>query len=107
MAEQSPIARFHEKTISYTYDNGWSFTNTFDGHTRISEVPGRGVLREHVEMVELRPDLYFVSWVDDEMGLIAQTIDLDMGTVLAAIPTDDNKSQVLKGTLTNIEGPAR
>lgn len=103
MTEQDPIASFHEKTISYTYDNGWSFTNTFDRHTRISEVPGRGVLREQIEMAELRPNLYFASWIDDEMGLIAQIIDLENGTILAAIPADDDSTQILSGTLTKIE----
>lgn len=103
MTNRDPIDRFHKKTISYTYDNGWSFTNAFEGNTRISEVPGRGVLREQIEMSELRPNLYFAAWIDDEMGLIAQTIDLDTGTVLAAIPADAQNSQILTGKLTNID----
>ncbi|NND04487.1 MAG: hypothetical protein HKN91_17060 [Acidimicrobiia bacterium] len=101
MTKQDPIARFHKKTISYTYDNGWSFTNTFDGHTRVTEVPGRGVLNEQIEMTELRPDLYFAAWIDDEMGLIAQVIDLDNGTILAAIPDENSSTQILSGTLTD------
>lgn len=103
MTEHDAIASFHGKTISYTYDNGWSFTNTFDHHTRISEVPRRGVLREQVEMAELRPNLYFASWIDDEMGLLAQIIDLDTGTILAAIPGDDSSTQILTGRLTDTE----
>lgn len=103
MTRQDPLARFHEKTISYTYDNGWSFTNTFDGNIRISEVPGRGVLREQIEMAELRPNVYFASWIDDEMGPIAQVIDLETGTILAAIPTDDNSTQILTGELTSVD----
>lgn len=103
MTKHDPIASFHKTTISYTYDNGWSFTNTFDRQTRISDVPARGVLREQIEMSELRPNLYFVSWIDDEMGLIAQIIDLENRTVLAAIPADDNSTQIISGTLTNVE----
>lgn len=103
MTTNGPIAKFDEKTISYTYDNGWSFTNTFEGHTRVSEVPGRGVLREHIEMTELRPDLFFVSWVDDEMGLIAQAIDLEAGTVLAAIPAGGERTEILSGVITSFD----
>lgn len=100
MDHRDPISTFHGKTISYTYDNGWSFTNTFDGHLRISNVP-RGELREHVEMVELRDGLFFASWIDDEMGLLAQVIDLETGTVVAAIPADDpNRTQILHGRMT-------
>ena len=96
-----PIANFDQKTISYTYDNGWSFTNTFAGHLRISEVEGRGELRERIEMVELRPGLFFASWIDDEMGLLAQTIDVTNGQVYAAIPADgDAGTEILRGTLT-------
>lgn len=101
MTDQDPIARFDDKSISYTYDNGWSFTNRFEGTTRISEVPRRGVLREEIEMAELRPNLYFASWIDDEMGLIAQIIDLEAGTILAAIPAGGNTSQILSGTITS------
>ena len=103
MTEHDPIARFDEKTISYTYDNGWSFTNTFDGNVRMSQVPGRGVLREQIEMAELRPTLYFATWIDDEMGLIAQIIDLETGGILAAIPADDDRAQILKGKLTDVD----
>ena len=96
-----PIARFNGTTISYSYDNGWSFTNTFDGHLRVSHVP-RGELREHVEMAEIRDGLFFVSWIDDEMGLIAQIIDFENDTVLAAIPADDEpKTKILTGRLTD------
>ena len=74
MANPDPISAFDGKTISYTYDNGCSFTNTFDCHLRISHVP-RCELREHDEMIELRDGLFFASWIDDEMGLLAQIID--------------------------------
>ena len=105
MAQPDPIVSFDKKSISYTYDNGWSFTNTFDGHTRISVVPRRGELREHVQMSELRPGLFLASWIDDEMGLLAQIIDLENGIVLAAIPVDDdNGTEIISGTITNFDG---
>lgn len=100
MSPTDPISVFDQTTLSYTYDNGWSFTNSFEGHLRVSEVP-RGVLREHVEVVQLREDLYFLSWVDDEMGLLAQTIDFATGKVVAAIPADDERgTEILTGHLT-------
>jgi len=96
-----PISELDGRTISYTYDNGWSFTNRFDGHLRISEVPVRGELREHIEMVQLRPGLFLASWIDDEMGLLAQIIDLENRTVLAAIPVqDDQGTEILIGSIT-------
>lgn len=101
MAGIDPISEFDGRTISYTYENGWSFTNRFDGHLRISEVPVRGELREHIEMVQLRPGLFLASWIDDEMGLLAQIIDLENRTVLAAIPVqDDRGTEILMGSIT-------
>lgn len=105
MAQSDPIANFDKKTISYTYENGWEFTNTFDGHTRISVVPRRGELREHVQMAQLRPGLFLASWIDEEMGLLAQIIDLENKTVLAAIPTDDETgTQIISATITGFNG---
>lgn len=105
MTQPDPISTFDKKTISYTYDNGWSFTNTFDGHMRISVVPRRGELREHVEMRELRPGLFLASWIDGEMGLLAQIIDLENGTVFAAIPVDDDRgTQIISGTISSVDG---
>lgn len=101
MTDLDAIADFDGTTISYTYDNGWSFTNTFDGHIRHSSVP-RGELREHVEMTRLRDGLYLASWIDDEMGLLAQVIDFETRTVLAAIPVEgEAKTQVIVGALTD------
>ncbi len=101
MANPDPISVLDGRTISYTYDNGWSFTNTFDGHLRISRV-SRGELREHVEITELRDGLFFVSWIDDEMGLLSQIIDFEADTVLAAIPVDgEPRTQILAGHITD------
>ena len=105
MAQPDPIASFDKKTISYTYDNGWDFTNTFDGHTRVTMTPRRGELREPVQMRELRPGLFFISWVDGEMGQLAQIIDLENGTVLATIPADDEVStEIISATISSFDG---
>lgn len=99
MEDTKPVSAFDGKTISYTYENGWSFTNSFEGNLRISDVP-RGILREQVEVAELRTGLYFISWIDDEMGLLAQIIDLDTNTVIAAIPVEGEQvTQHLRGEL--------
>ena len=56
-------------------------------------------------MRELRPGLFLASWIDEEMGLLAQIIDLENGTVLAAIPVDnDNGTQIISGTITSFDG---
>ena len=53
-------------------------------------------------MTELRPDLYLASWIDEEMGLLAQIIDLENGVVLAAIPVEnDNGTEIISGTITS------
>lgn len=99
MSNTDPIAAFDGRTISYAYDNGWSFTNTFDGHLRHSSVP-RGDLLEHVEIAKIRDGIHLVSWVDDGMGLVAQVIDERSGLVLAAIPTSDESGiEILRGRL--------
>lgn len=101
MPASDDIAQFDGKTISYTYENGWSFTNTFDGNVRHSSVP-RGELREHVEITKLRENLYLAAWIDDEMGLLAQTIDFETKTVLAAIPVEgEPRTEFILGELTD------
>ncbi len=93
MTQHEPIARFDGKTISYAYDNGWAFSNTFEGNIRVTDTPRRGELREPVQVRELRPDVFLVSWIDGEMGLLAQIIDLENGTVIATIPSEDDPTQ--------------
>ena len=101
MTAPDPITVFDGTSLSYTYDNGWSFTNSFEGHLRVTEAP-RGVLREHIEVNKLRDDLYFISWVDDEMGLIGQVIDFENQTVIASIPVEGElRTQHLVGRLTD------
>ncbi len=100
MIELDAVADFDGRTISYTYANGWSFTNDFDGNIRHSSVP-RGELYEHVQIVRLRDGLYLASWIDDEMGLLAQVIDFETKTVLAAIPVEgEAATEIIVGTLT-------
>ncbi len=99
MTYTNGISDFDGKTISYTYDNGWEFTNTFEGNDRLSSVP-RGELREIVEMIKLREGLYFCTWIDDEWGLLAQVIDFESNTVIAAAPADNGiQTQILSGKL--------
>lgn len=99
MTDLNAIADFDGTTISYTYENGWTFTNTFEGNVRHSSVP-RGELQEYVEMVKLRDGLYFATWIDDEWGLLAQIIDVENKTVIAAVPKDDEpRTEMLVGTL--------
>ena len=102
MSDPDAVAEFDGKTISYTYDNGWSFTNRFEGHIRHSSVP-RGELAEHCQIVKLREELYLISWIDDEMGLLTQTIDFKAKVVLAAIPVEGKlETEILTGTLTDL-----
>ncbi len=106
MTQSDPIARFDGKTISYTYDNGWSFSNTFEGNIRVTDTPRRGVLREPVQLRELRPDVFLVSWVDGEMGLLAQIIDLENATVIATIPSEDDptRTEIISATISGFDG---
>ncbi len=94
------VADLDGRSISYTYDNGWSFTNTFDHDVRHSSV-ARGDLSEIVSVTRLREGLYFISWIDDEMGLLAQIIDFKNETVLAAIPVDgEPRTETIVGRIT-------
>lgn len=106
MTEPDPIARFAGKTISYTYDNGWTFSNTFEGNIRVTDSPRRGELREPVQIRELRPDIFLVSWIDGEMGLLAQIIDLENHTVLATIPSEDEpgSTEIITATISSFDG---
>ncbi len=90
---------FNGKTFSYVYENQWAFTNVFDGATRITEVEGRGTLREKVEVRAVAPNTYFIAWIDEEMGAITQLVDLAARTLLASVPVH-GKLEVWKGTIT-------
>ena len=106
MTQSDPITRFDGKTISYTYDNGWDFSNTFEGNIRITDSPRRGELREPVQIRELRPDLFLVSWIDGEMGMLAQIIDLENGTVLATIPSEEepDNTEIIRAAISSFDG---
>ena len=106
MTHTDPIVRFDGTTISYTYDNGWDFTNTFEGDVRVTMSPRRGELREPVQIRELRPEVFLVSWIDAEMGLLAQGIDLEERTVLAAIPSEaaPGESEIIVASISSFDG---
>ncbi|MGH1493052.1 MAG: MoaF-related domain-containing protein [Acidimicrobiales bacterium] len=106
MNQPDPIARFDGTTISYTYDNGWDFSNTFEGNIRVTQSPRRGELREPVQIRELRPDVFLISWVDGEMGMLAQIIDLEKGTVMATIPSEaePNSTEIITATISSFDG---
>lgn len=106
MSQSDPIARFDGKSISYTYDNGWDFTNTFEGNIRVTISPRRGELREPIQIRELRPDVFLISWIDGEMGMLAQIIDLENSTVMATIPSEDqpDKSEIITATISSFDG---
>lgn len=91
---------FDKKTISYTYENGWQFTNVFDGATRITDTDARGTLREHVEIRHIAAQTYCVGWTDDEMGPISQVIDLNARVLLAAVPIE-GKIEMWTATITD------
>jgi phenolic acid decarboxylase len=97
----SAIDVFDQRTLSYTYDNGWEFTNFFEGNLRTSTVEGRGELRETVVVTKTGKDLYFVAWEDDEMGLITQIIDLGNNTLQAAVLLEGNVD-IWSGKITSV-----
>lgn len=81
----SAIDVFDGKSLSYTYDNGKQFTNTFDGNIRTSVVK-RGTLHEKVIAQHLGDERYFMVWEDDNLGMLVQIIDLRARTVRVAVP---------------------
>ena len=96
---RSAVDVFDGKTLSYTYENDWAFTNVFDGTTRVSEVEGRGTLRETVDIRRIGTHTYYIAWIDDEMGPLSQVVDLETRTLMAAVPID-GVNQVWLGTIT-------
>ncbi len=94
------LSRFNQMSLSYTYENnGWSFTNFFDGGIRISEMASRGTLRETITIEELRDEIYMITWEDEEMGVITQIVDLPKKRLLAAVPWE-GKIEVWPATIT-------
>ncbi|MFT5502575.1 MAG: hypothetical protein ACI845_003791 [Gammaproteobacteria bacterium] len=80
------ISTFGQKSLSYTYENnGGSFTNFFDGHTRISELESRGTLHAVVSVIEVADGVYFLTWEDEEMGALTQLIDLPGKRIFATV----------------------
>lgn len=96
----SAIDVFDGKTFSYTYDNGWEFTNFFQGDLRISHMEDRGELREKVVVTHAGKDLYFIAWEDEFMGLITQVVDLGNQTLQAAVLLE-GKVEIWGGKITS------
>lgn len=94
------LAVFDGKSLSYTYDNGMSITNVFDGADRSTEFGGQNLV-EVVTVKNVAPDTYYVIWEDAERGLATQTLNLDSGTVHTAI-TMDGQITVMSGTITSL-----
>lgn len=94
------LSYFDKKSLSYTYNNnGWSFTNYFEGNIRISEMESRGTLRESIAIDELRDGIYVIAWEDAEMGPITQVVDFPKKRILAAVPWE-GKVETWPATIT-------
>lgn len=97
---------FDDMTISYTYENGWGFTNYFKGTLRITEVAARGILHEEMNIQELRDGIYMISWEDEERGFITQVIDIPNRKLMASVPID-GKVEIWSATITQfVKGKA-
>lgn len=100
-SEPDALAVFDGRTLSYTYDNGWAFTNRFEGELRVSPMDGK-ILREEITVTEAAPKTYFIAWEDEHMGLIAQVVNLNDETVQVAV-MHEGRVQVWKGKITAFE----
>lgn len=78
-------AFFEGRSLSYVYENGKTFSNEFRGDQRFTPTTRRGLLNEVVTIRALSGGRFFVSWVDTNMGHIAQVIDLASRTVHATM----------------------
>ena len=97
----SPAEVFNRRTMSYVYENGWEFTNYFDGLTRISMV-GERELRETVRISEPSPDMYLICWIDDDMGMLAQIVDLKNRSLEVAVNHEGN-AEIWRAQITHFE----
>lgn len=98
----NPIEYFNGKRFSYVYDNGWEFTNLFEGTLRISVVEGRGELRERMSFAHLGERRFFIAWEDEEMGPISQVVDFSTNTLWAALKWE-GQVEVWRATITAFE----
>jgi len=96
------VDHFNGKKFSYVYDNGWEFTNFFQGNLRVSEMEKRGVLRETVEIASVGMDCFVIAWVDEEMGPITQYVDFSKKELLCTVFYEE-KMQIWKGKVTEFE----
>ena len=94
------IAHFDGKKFSYTFENGWAFTNHFRGSLRVSHMESRGELRETVAIRKLAPQRFLIGWVDEEMGPITQMVDFEINTIWVSVFYED-KSQIWSGVISD------
>ena len=99
------LSHFDNKSLSYTYEtNGFDFTNYFDGDLRITETEARGTLRETVAIEKVRDEVYVISWLDAEVGLIVQVVDFPNQRLLASLSLE-GKVEIWPAKLTGfVEG---
>ncbi len=95
------LAVFDGKSLSYTYENGMSVTNVFQGADRHTEFGGVDLI-EKVTVKNVAPDTYYIVWEDAERGPASQTVNLATMTVNTAIAMD-GVLMVLPGTITGLE----
>jgi len=93
------LAVFDGKSLSYTYDNGMSITNAFDGADRSTDMGGT-TLVEVVTVMNVAPDTYYIVWEDAERGLSTQTVNFATKDVHTAITMDGNIT-VMSGSVTD------
>jgi hypothetical protein len=97
---KNAISHFDKKSLTYTYsNNGWSFTNFFDGNLRISEMGERGTLRETVAVSEISQDIFVITWEDEEMGPITQVVDFKQNIIIAALKWE-GEMEIWQGVIT-------
>ena len=93
------LAVFDGKSLSYTYDNGMSVTNVFDGADRSTEMGG-ATLIEVVTVINVAADTYYIVWEDAERGLATQTVNFATKDVHTAITMEGNIT-VMDGSITD------
>ncbi len=96
------ISHFDGKRFSYTYENGWAFTNIFPGDLRITRVEGRGVLREKMTATKVGHGRFIIAWIDDEMGPITQFVDFEVNKLWCSVHYED-KMQIWEAQITEFE----
>lgn len=95
------LAVFDGKSLSYTYENGMSVTNVFQGADRHTAFGGVDLI-EQVTVKNVAEDVYYIVWEDAERGPASQVVNLATNSVTTAIAMD-GVLMVLPGTITGLE----